>query len=78
MIDIYTKAVLTVIAVALCVIAAQGLLGPQPAVAQLASSGCGERPSRPCYVASDPSGFPVIIEYGVKAIDLEVNNWPRR
>jgi len=66
MVDRYTKAVLSVIAISLAVIAGQNVL--KPAVAQ--ASGCGETPIIPCWVQSSkpfvvipatPDGnFPVI------------------
>ena len=43
--DIYSKAVMTVIAVALTVIAGNQLFGPAQA-----ASDCGDRRSNPCYV----------------------------
>jgi len=46
--DTYTKAVLTVIAIALTVIAVRGI-GPGSAIAQ--GSGCGNF-DNPCYVAT--------------------------
>jgi len=46
-IDLYTKVVLTIIATALCVIAAQGTFGPNKALAMGGS--CGEI-TDPCYV----------------------------
>jgi hypothetical protein len=48
-IDLYTKAVLTVIAVALCAIA---IRGPTltPAIAQTAGMACGHLSRQPCYV----------------------------
>lgn len=53
MTDLYTKAVLTVIAAALCIIAVKGSAIvdqaiADPAVAQ--ASACGGRPVSPCYV----------------------------
>ncbi|WP_072396585.1 hypothetical protein [Hyphomicrobium sp. CS1GBMeth3] len=48
MIDLYTKAVLTVIAVALCLIAVRGSAVFGPAIAQ--GSSCGESIMNPCYV----------------------------
>jgi hypothetical protein len=48
MIDLYTKTVLTVIAVALCVIAVKGLAVFGPAVAQ--GTTCGDRTWNACYV----------------------------
>ena len=49
-IDIYTKIVLTVIGVALCVLAWQGVSPEKEAVAQ--SSGCGSS-FNPCHVEVD-------------------------
>jgi hypothetical protein len=50
-IDIYTKIVLTVIGVALCVIAWQGASPRTEAVAQ--SAGCGNSSHFPCHVEVD-------------------------
>ncbi len=49
MTDRYTQAVLTVIALALTVLA-YGQLRPHDATAQSFGSGCGERSRLPCYV----------------------------
>jgi hypothetical protein len=61
MVDRYTKAMLTVIAVALAVIALKGVVAP-PAVAQFGASGdCGSL-KNPCYIEySGGGGFPIEI-----------------
>lgn len=51
MIDRYTKAVLTCIALVLTVLAAQNLFR---AASAETSGRCGDAPSRPCWVAVDP------------------------
>ena len=57
MIDRYTKAVLTVIAVSLMVIATQGVVRP----AQAQVEGCGISSMEACYVRTDRA-LPVRIE----------------
>ena len=64
--DLYTKAVLTLIAGALVVIAWQGTV--RPANAQL-GLGCGSSQSLPCYVA--PSSM-------LGSLPVSVTNWPPR
>ena len=56
-IDIYTKSVLTVIAISLAAMAWQGI-GPRPAVAM--GDGCGGY-SNPCYVEATIGGLNVNI-----------------
>ncbi len=60
--DIYTKAVLTVIAVALCAIAFQNVILPAQA-----ASHCGENSWNPCYVE---------VENWPSSQDVWVENWP--
>jgi hypothetical protein len=57
MFDRYTKAVLTVIAVSLTVIAAQGVVRP----AQAQMEGCGINSMDACYVRTDRA-LPVMVE----------------
>lgn len=64
MTDRYTKIVLTVIAVALCVIAVQNAV-PR---ARALGNGCGDSSSNPCYV--EPASF--------AGFDVNVTNWPLR
>jgi len=59
-IDLYTKTVLTVIAVALCVIVFQQGLGSAVAL----GDGCGDI-NNPCFV-----------ETGIKALEVSVSNLP--
>ena len=59
MIDLYTKAVLTVIALALCVIAARGSGIFGSAVAQ--GTDCG-RMSHPCHVRIDSGPLGLLVQ----------------
>ena len=59
--DFYSKAVMTVIAVALAVLAI-GQFSPNTAIAQGAS--CGSSASNPCYITND----------GVRDLDVKVGN----
>jgi hypothetical protein len=65
-VDLYTKCVLTVIAVALSVIAFRGPYAPTPAVAQGAD--CGAYRHDPCHITgtvkidAGPFGLPVSIQ----------------
>lgn len=64
MTDLYTKTVLTVIAAALCAIAARDISPPE-AVAQGAV--CGAY-SSPCYIE---------VKSGELEVDARITNWPR-
>ena len=57
-IDRYTKAILTVIAAALTVIAVRGFTPPASAM----GSGCGLNPREPCYVESGLTAFYVTLD----------------
>ena len=57
LIDRYTKAVLTVIAGALVLLAVQNF--SSPATAQM--SGCGLERLNPCYISSGKNGFELIV-----------------
>jgi hypothetical protein len=78
MLDLYSKIVLSVIAVALIVIAWNGL-GDGRAVAAF-GEGCGASSFDACYVRiTDRSDkITVEIDAGFNAIPVDVQNWPIR
>jgi len=59
-VDLYTKAVLTVIAAALCVLVFGQGFGPASAL----SDGCGAI-TDPCYVATDPRSTALKVKTGL-------------
>jgi hypothetical protein len=66
MLDWYSKAVFTVIAIALSVIAWKGVGGVvRPAWAQ--SESCGYTSLNPCHIALEPD-----------TLSVEISNWPER
>ncbi len=87
-IDRYTKFILTLIALALIVIATRPLLVPGPAGAADIGQGCGADPQHPCYVEGwGPGGtIPVannnlplrvlVVNSPAQSVPMIVNNPP--
>lgn len=65
--DRYSKAVLTVIAISLSVIAWRGFVAPTPARA-FGGEGCGASRRDPCYIELVPNVL--------NPFEVEVKNWP--